>query len=132
MRRKGNPNSQQLARSQTGATLPERTTPTPVGRTGSTLSRGNSSMPGKDLRALFLHQLKDTYFAENAILKALPKMAQAAQSEDLKGAFGVHLEETKGQVERLNQVFKLLDAKPEGVPCKAIEGIIAEGDEIIQ
>jgi ferritin-like metal-binding protein YciE len=89
-------------------------------------------MAGTDLKALFLHQLKDTYFAENAIIKALPKLAEAAQSEELKGAFGVHLEETKKQVTRLDQVFKLLGEKAEGVECKAILGIIAEGDEVIE
>jgi ferritin-like metal-binding protein YciE len=88
-------------------------------------------MADKDLKALFLHQLKDTYFAENAIIKALPKMAQAARSEELKGAFGVHLDETRQQVKRLDQVFELVGAKPEGVECKAIQGIIAEGDEVI-
>jgi len=87
-------------------------------------------MAEKDLNALFLHQLKDTYFAENAILKALPKMAGAAQSADLRGALAVHVEETKKQVERLEQVFKMLGQQPQGVECKAIQGIIAEGEEI--
>ena len=89
-------------------------------------------MSDKDLNALFLHQLKDTYFAENAILKALPKMAQAAKSEELRGAFAVHLEETKTQITRLESVFKSVDQKPEGVECKAILGIIAEGDEVME
>jgi ferritin-like metal-binding protein YciE len=89
-------------------------------------------MADKDLKALFLHQLKDTYFAENAILKALPQMAGAAQAEELKGAFAVHLKETEGQVKRLEQVFQLLGEKPEGVECKAIQGIIEEGQEILQ
>jgi len=89
-------------------------------------------MAEKDLKALFLHQLKDTYFAENAILKALPQMAQAAQAEELKGALAVHLKETEGQVRRLEQVFQLLGSKPEGVECKAIQGIIEEGQAIVQ
>ncbi len=89
-------------------------------------------MAEKDLNALFLHQLKDTYFAENAIIKALPKLAEAARSEELRGAFGVHLEETRKQVQRLDEVFKLVGEKPEGVECKAILGIIAEGDEVIE
>jgi ferritin-like metal-binding protein YciE len=89
-------------------------------------------MADKDLKALFLHQLKDTYFAENAIVKALPKMMEAARSEEVKVAFGVHLEETKNQVRRLDQVFKLIGEKAEGVECKAIQGIIAEGDEIVE
>jgi ferritin-like metal-binding protein YciE len=89
-------------------------------------------MAGKDLKALLLHQLKDTLYAENAILKALPKLAAAAQSEELRGALGVHLEETKKQVERLKQVFKLLGEKPEGVKCPAIDGIIEEGNEVME
>ncbi len=89
-------------------------------------------MAEKDLKALFLHQLKDTYFAENAILKALPQMAEAAESEELRGAFAVHLKETEGQVKRLEQIFEMVGEKPEGIPCKAIQGIIEEGQEILQ
>lgn len=88
-------------------------------------------MADKDLKALFLHQLKDTYYAENAIAKALPKMAEAAKSEELKGALAVHLEETKNQIKRLDRVFKSVGAKAEGVECKAILGIIAEGEEVM-
>jgi ferritin-like metal-binding protein YciE len=87
-------------------------------------------MAENDLKSLFLHQLKDTYYAENAIVKALPKMAAAARSEDLRGAFAVHLEETKNHVQRLDQVFRHLGEQPQGVECKAINGIIAEGDEV--
>ncbi len=89
-------------------------------------------MAEKDLKALFLHQLKDTYFAESAILKALPQMAEAAQAEELKGAFAVHLKETEGQVKRLEQVFQLMGEEPAGVECKAIQGIIEEGQAIVQ
>ena len=89
-------------------------------------------MAEKDLKDLFLHQLKDTYYAENAIVKAMPKMMEAARDDELKTALGVHLEETKAQVKRLEQVFKIVGEKPEGVECKAIEGIIAEGDEVIE
>ncbi len=89
-------------------------------------------MADKDLKSLFVHQLKDTYFAEKAILKALPKMAEAAQSEELKGAFAVHLEETEEQVKRLEQVFQSVGEKPAGVECKAIQGIIEEGEEILK
>jgi ferritin-like metal-binding protein YciE len=89
-------------------------------------------MAEKDLKALFLHQLKDTYFAENAILKVLPQMAEAAESEELRGAFAVHLKETEGQVRRLEQIFQIVGEKPEGIPCKAIQGIIEEGQEMLQ
>ena len=89
-------------------------------------------MADKDLKALFLHQLKDTYFAENAILKGLPKLAEAARSDEVKGAFRVHAEETREQVKRLDQVFRILGEKPEAVECHAIQGILAEGDEVIE
>ena len=89
-------------------------------------------MAEKDLKALFLHQLKDTYFAENAILKALPQLTEVAQAEELRGAFAVHLKETEGQVKRLEKVFELLGEQPEGVECKAIQGIIEESQEILQ
>lgn len=89
-------------------------------------------MAEKSFRDLFIHQLKDTYYAENAIAKALPKMVEAAQSDELKGAFNAHLDETKNQIKRLDQVFKLVGEKPEGVECKAILGIIAEGEEVME
>jgi ferritin-like metal-binding protein YciE len=87
-------------------------------------------MAEKDLNELFLHQLKDTYFAENAILKALPKLEAAATSPDLKAALQIHLNETKSQVQRLEEVFRIVGEDAEGVECKAIKGIIEEGDEI--
>ena len=89
-------------------------------------------MAEKDLKALFVHQLKDTYFAENAILKALPQMAQAAQSVELKATFETHLTETENQVKRLEQVFQLIGEKPQGIECKAIQGIIEEGQEVLK
>ena len=89
-------------------------------------------MAEKDLKALFQHTLKDIYFAENAILKALPKMAEAAQSEALKGAFQIHLRETENQVKRLDQVFQSLGEKAGAVECKAIQGIIEEGQEVLK
>jgi len=95
-----------------------------------TISSTTDPAMAGDLKALFIHHLKDLYFAENAILKALPKMASAAQSDELKGAFGVHLEETKEQVRRLDEVFRSLGQKPEGIECKGIEGLIAEGEEV--
>ena len=87
-------------------------------------------MPSKDLNALFLHTLKDVYFAENAILKALPKMSNAATTKGLKQAFDDHLEQTKGHVERLDQVFKMIKAPAQSVPCEAIKGILKDGDEV--
>ena len=81
---------------------------------------------------LFEHQLKDIYFAEHEITKALPKMMKAAQAPALKWAFEKHLEETEGQIERLDQVFKLLGMKPQSVPCEAIKGLLKEGQEIME
>lgn len=86
----------------------------------------------KTLDDLFLDTLKDIYFAERQIVKALPKMARAAQSDDLKEAFKNHREETEGQIERLQQVFELLGKPARGKTCEAIQGIIEEGEEIIE
>ena len=86
----------------------------------------------ENLSDLFLHTLKDIYFAETKITKALPKMAKAADSKDLARAFDMHLAETKEQVTRLEEVFKLLGKKAEGTECPAIEGILKEGEELMK
>jgi ferritin-like metal-binding protein YciE len=86
----------------------------------------------KNLQDLFLEALKDIYFAEKKILAALPKMAKAAQNEELAAAFEKHHAETEEQVERLEQVFETIDAKPQGKQCPAIVGIIEEGQEIMK
>jgi ferritin-like metal-binding protein YciE len=85
----------------------------------------------KDLNDLFLDTLKDIYFAEKQILKALPKMAKAASSDKLRAAFEKHHDETEGQVERLEQIFELLDKPARGKTCDAIMGILDEGKEIM-
>src|SRR6187402_1248097 len=85
----------------------------------------------KDLNDLFLDTLKDIYFAEKQILKALPKMAKAATSDKLRAAFEKHHDETEGQVERLEQIFELLDKPARGKTCDAIMGILDEGKEIM-
>jgi ferritin-like metal-binding protein YciE len=85
----------------------------------------------KLLADLFHDTLKDVYFAENKILKTLPKMAKAAQSKDLKAAFVKHERETRGQVKRLEGVFKILGKRPAAKKCEAIMGITREGDEIM-
>lgn len=86
----------------------------------------------KQLDELFHDTLKDIYYAEKKILAALPKMAKAAQNEDLTAAFEKHHGETEGQIERLEQVFELIEQKPQGKKCAAIEGILEEGQEIIK
>jgi len=86
----------------------------------------------KTLNDLFEDTLKDIYCAENKILKALPKMAKAAHSDELRAAFQKHLKETGGQVSRLERIFKLVDLTPRGKKCEAIEGIVEEGAEIMK
>jgi len=85
----------------------------------------------KTLDDLFLNTLKDIYYAEKKILKALPKMAKAARSEQASVAFLKHRDETEVQIQRLEQVFEILGKAPRGKTCDAIEGIIGEGEEII-
>ena len=89
-------------------------------------------MKMEDLQDLFVDQLKDLYSAENQLIKALPKMAKKATNEELRAAFETHLEETRGHAERLTQVFEKLGASPRGKKCKAMEGLIEEGKEIMQ
>lgn len=86
----------------------------------------------KTLDDLFLDTLKDIYFAEKQVLKALPKMARAAQSEEGKAGFLQHHDETQGQIERLEQVFEILGKPARGKTCEAIQGILAEGEEIME
>src|SRR3954451_13337846 len=85
----------------------------------------------KHLNDLFLDTLKDVYYAEKQILKALPKMAKAANSDKLRAAFEKHHGETEGQVERLEQIFELMDKPARGKTCDGIQGILDEGKEIM-
>jgi ferritin-like metal-binding protein YciE len=85
----------------------------------------------KTLADLFEHGLKDIYYAEKKILTALPKMAKAAETEELTAAFQKHEQETKGQVERLERVFQMMDQSAKGKKCPGIDGIIEEGKDII-
>ena len=85
----------------------------------------------KTLDDLFYDTLRDIYYAEKQILKALPKMAKGAQSSDLAAAFEKHRAETEGQIDRLEQVFELIGKAARGKKCDAIEGILAEGEEIL-
>ncbi|CCM78148.1 ferritin-like domain-containing protein [Rhizobium mesoamericanum] len=86
----------------------------------------------KTLDDLFLDTLKDIYYAEKQILKTLPKMARAAQSEEGKAGFLQHRDETQGQIERLEQVFEIVGKPARGKTCEAIQGIISEGEEIME
>ncbi len=86
----------------------------------------------KTLEDLFHDTLKDIYYAERKILKTLPKMKRAAQSDALKQAFDKHHTETEGQIERLQKVFEIIGKPARGKTCDAIEGIVSEGEEIIE
>jgi ferritin-like metal-binding protein YciE len=88
-------------------------------------------MPEKKLNDLFYDTLKDIYFAERQILKNLPKLAKAAQSEELKNAFMTHRDETEGHVERLQQIFEIMGKRAQAKTCEAIKGILEEGEEIM-
>ena len=91
----------------------------------------NMAQPGT-LHDAFIDELRDTYDAEKQLLKALPKLAKASTSPELRAAFESHLEETRGQVERLEQVFATLDEKVRGKHCDGIAGIIEEGKSVME
>ncbi len=84
------------------------------------------------LKTLYINELKDLYNAEGQLLKALPKMAKAAASDELQEAFEKHLEQTKPHVERLEEVFEEIGEKPTGKTCRAMKGLIQEGSEILK
>ena len=89
-------------------------------------------MPDKGLKELYIDELKDLYNAETQLVKALPKMAKAASSDELRQGFEDHLEQTKGHVERLEKIFESLDESPKGKKCAGMEGLIKEGSEVIE
>ncbi len=89
-------------------------------------------MPLKNLQDLYVDELKDLYNAEQQILKALPKLAKAASSGELKNAFNHHLEQTREQVKRLDHIFEELGKAPRGKKCVGMQGIIAEGSELVK
>jgi ferritin-like metal-binding protein YciE len=86
----------------------------------------------ESLKDLFVDELKDLYSAENQILKALPKMIKKATSKELKSGFEQHLKETEVHVERLETIFKELEVSPKGKKCKGMEGVIADGKELME
>ena len=89
-------------------------------------------MADQGLKALYIDELKDLYSAETQLVKALPKMAKGAASEDLRKGFEEHLEQTKGHVQRLEQIFDSLGESPKGKKCKGMEGLIEEGSEVLK
>ncbi len=94
---------------------------------------GETTMPAKQktLQDLFLIGLKDIYHAEKALLRSLRKMAKAAESDQLRQAFETHRAETEGQVDRLERVFEMVGKRPQGKTCEAMQGILAEGEEVM-
>ena len=89
-------------------------------------------MEAEGLRELYIDELKDLYSAENQLVKALPKMAKAATSDDLRLGFEEHLEQTRTHVQRLETIFKKIGESPKGKKCKGMEGLIEEGSEAIE
>jgi ferritin-like metal-binding protein YciE len=90
------------------------------------------SMPLESMQDLFLNELKDVYNAEKQLVRALPRMAKAAEAPELQQAFTKHLRETEGHVERLERIFKSLGQTPRGKKCKGMEGLVEEGKEILE
>ena len=88
-------------------------------------------METQALQELFVDELRDLYNAENQLIRALPKMAKAASSEELRSGFEAHLEQTKGHAQRIEEIFQRLGEKASGKKCKAMEGLIAEGAEVM-
>jgi len=88
-------------------------------------------MAQKNLESLFHDTLKDIYYAERKISKTLPRLARGVKSEELKAAFQRHKEETDGQIERLQQIFEMIGKRAQGKTCQAIDGIVEEGEEIL-
>ena len=89
-------------------------------------------MANEGLRDLYIDELKDLYSAENQLVRALPKMAKAASSDELKQGFEEHLEQTRGHVQRLEKIFKSLDESPKGKKCAGMEGLVKEGSEVME
>jgi ferritin-like metal-binding protein YciE len=101
------------------------------GKSGAS-SNEQYGMEESSLMKLFENELKDIYWAEKAIIKALPKMAKKATSQELVDALENHLSETEGQVRKLEQVFDIIEKRPQGKKCEAMAGILKEGDEIMK
>jgi len=89
-------------------------------------------MSNENFKKLYIDELKDLYSAENQLVKALPKMAKAAVSEELREGFESHLDQTKGQVQRLETIFQSLNESPKGKKCVAMEGLVKEGAEVME
>src|SRR2546427_11488911 len=89
-------------------------------------------MPNENLKKLYVDELKDLFSAETQLLKALPKMAKAASSDELRTGFEEHLEQTKVHVQRLEEIFQSLDESPKGKKCVGMQGLVKEGSEVME
>lgn len=89
-------------------------------------------MANEGLKQLYIDELKDLYSAENQLVKALPKMAKASSSDELRQGFEEHLKQTRGHVQRLEKIFKSLDESPKGKKCAGMEGLVKEGSEVME
>lgn len=89
-------------------------------------------MPNQGLMKLYVDELKDLYNAENQLVKALPKLAKAASSDELRQGFETHLKQTEGHVQRLEKIFESIGQSPKGKKCAGMEGLVAEGSEVMQ
>src|SRR5580704_14444616 len=89
-------------------------------------------MADEGLKELYVDELKDIYNAETQLVKALPKLAKAADSDELRQGFEEHLEQTKEHVARLEQIFEMLDESPKGKKCAGMEGLVEEGSEVLK
>src|SRR6201987_3684655 len=89
-------------------------------------------MPNQGLKQLYIDELKDLYSAENQLVKALPKMAKASSSDELRQGFEEHLEQTRGHVQRLEEIFNALGENPKGKKCAGMEGLVKEGGEVME
>jgi ferritin-like metal-binding protein YciE len=121
MKKSGTPTKKNSTSSKGGARKSE----------GSKKSSSKSVSSAESLKKIFEEELKDIYWAEKHLTKALPKMAKAAESEELKAAFEEHLEQTEEQVSRLDQVFEICGIKPQAKKCEAMEGLVEESQEMI-
>ncbi len=100
--------------------------------TATKSSNGAATKPGSQLEKFFIDQLKDIYWAEKHLLKALPKMQKAATTEQLQQAIEDHIAVTEGQVERLDQIFESLGRKPQAKKCDGMEGLVKEGESVVE
>src|SRR6202040_1439349 len=89
-------------------------------------------MPDQGLKELYIEELKDLYSAENQLIRALPKMAKAASSDELRVGLEKHLEQTRGHVQPLEDIFQSLDESPKGKKCVGMEGLVKEGSEVME